>query len=79
MPCWELFAQQSDEYKRSVLPSTVRNRIAVEAGTSFGWERFIGAEGSVIGIDTFGESAPYQELYEHFGITVERIVEAVLS
>jgi transketolase len=79
MPCWELFAQQSDEYKRSVLPSTVTNRIAVEAGSSFGWERFVGAEGTVIGIDTFGESAPYQELYKHFGITVERIVEAVLS
>lgn len=79
MPCWELFAQQSDEYKRSVLPSTVTNRIAVEAGSSFGWERFVGAEGTVIGTDTFGESAPYQELYKHFGITVERIVEAVLS
>ena len=79
MPSWELFAQQSEDYKRSVLPNSVTNRVAVEAGSTFGWERYVGAEGKVIGIDTFGESAPYQELYTHFGITVERIVEAALS
>jgi len=79
MPSWELFAQQSDDYKRSVLPASVTNRVAVEAGSSFGWERYVGAEGKVIGIDTFGESAPYQDLYEHFGITVQRVVEAVVS
>ncbi len=79
MPSWELFAQQSDDYKRSVLPASVSNRVAVEAGSSFGWERYVGVEGKVIGIDTFGESAPYQELYEHFGITVEKIVEATQS
>ncbi|MGB0346312.1 MAG: transketolase [Balneolaceae bacterium] len=79
MPSWELFAQQSDEYKRSVLPASVTNRVAVEAGSSFGWERYVGTEGTVIGIDTFGESAPYEDLYNHFGITVDRVVEAALS
>lgn len=79
MPSWELFVQQSNTYKDSVLPASVTNRVAVEAGSSFGWERHVGSAGTVIGIDSFGESAPYQELYEHFGITVEKIVEAALS
>lgn len=79
MPCWELFAQQPVDYKEAVLPEAVKNRVAVEAGSSFGWERYIGTEGTMIGIDTFGESAPYEELYEHFGITVEKIVEALKS
>ena len=79
MPSWELFAEQPLEYRESVLPSEVARRVAVEAGSSFGWERYIGTEGKMIGIDTFGESAPYEELYEHFGITVEKIVEAVQS
>lgn len=79
MPSWELFAEQPLEYRESVLPSEVTRRVAVEAGSSFGWERYIGTEGKMIGIDTFGESAPYEELYEHFGITVEKIVEAIQS
>lgn len=79
MPSWELFAEQPLEYRESVLPSEVTRRVAIEAGSSFGWERYIGTEGKMIGIDTFGESAPYEELYEHFGITVEKIVEAVQS
>lgn len=79
MPSWELFAEQPLEYREFVLPSEVTRRVAVEAGSSFGWERYIGTEGKMIGIDTFGESAPYEELYEHFGITVEKIVEAVQS
>jgi transketolase len=79
MPSWELFAEQPLEYRESVLPSEIARRVAIEAGSSFGWERYIGTEGKMIGIDTFGESAPYEELYEHFGITVEKIVEAVQS
>ena len=78
LPSWELFSMQSEEYQRLVLPDTVTNRVAIEAGSTFGWERYVGQQGLIIGIDTFGESAPYQELYEHFGITVEKIVEAVL-
>lgn len=78
LPSWELFSMQSEEYQRLVLPDTVTNRVAIEAGSTFGWERYVGQQGLIIGIDTFGESAPYQELYEHFGITVEKIVKAVL-
>ncbi|MTI87949.1 MAG: transketolase [Balneolaceae bacterium] len=79
MPSWELFNEQSEEYKASVFPKEVVNRVSVEAGATFGWERWIGAEGTAIGIDTFGESAPFQDLYTHFGITVEAVVEAALE
>ena len=51
---------QSEEYQRLVLPDTVTNRVAIEAGSTFGWERYVGQQGLIIGIDTFGESAPYQ-------------------
>lgn len=79
MPSWELFERQSEEYKLSVFPKAVTKRVAVEAGSSFGWERWTGTEGKMIGLDTFGESAPYEELYEHFGITADHIVQAVLE
>ena len=76
MPSWELFQQQDSAYIENVLPGSVTNRVSVEAGSTFGWERWIGNKGKAIGIDTFGESAPYQELYKHFGITTEKVVEA---
>lgn len=77
MPSWELFKKQSSEYKESVLPASVTKRVSIEAGSTFGWAQWVGHEGTAIGIDTFGESAPYEELYEHFGITTEKIVEAL--
>lgn len=76
MPSWELFEKQSDAYKELVLPKDVSNRVSIEAGSTFGWERYIGPKGTAIGINTFGESAPYEEIYEHFGITAEAIVKA---
>lgn len=76
MPSWELFEKQDAAYKNSVLPKSVTNRVSIEAGSTFGWERYIGFEGKAIGIDTFGESAPAEELYKHFGITTEKVVEA---
>ncbi|MFQ5559770.1 MAG: transketolase [Nitrospinota bacterium] len=76
MPSWELFEQQSQEYKESVIPSSVTSRVSVELASSFGWERYVGCSGKIIGIDTFGESAPIKALMEHFGFTVERVVEA---
>lgn len=79
MPCWELFQKQDAEYIEKVLPGSVTNRVSVEAGTTFGWNQWIGNTGIAIGIDSFGESAPYEELYSHFGITTEKIVEAVIS
>lgn len=76
MPSWDLFEKQSTEYKESVFPKTVSNRISIEAGSTFGWERYVGAEGKSIGINTFGESGPAEQLYDHFGITTSKIVEA---
>ena len=76
MVCWELFDEQSDEYRESVLPAAVTNRVAVEAGIKQGWERYLGNEGTFIGMNGFGASAPAEQLYEHFGITVDAIVKA---
>ena len=76
MPCWELFAQQSDEYQQQVLgPQSLR--IAIEAGATFGWERWIGDDGAVVGMNGFGASAPAKELYAHFKITTDAVVAAV--
>lgn len=75
MPCWERFEEQSDEYKETVFPSDVKARISIEAASPFGWERYVGREGKIIGLDRFGESAPYEEIYEHLGLTSERLVK----
>ena len=74
MPSWELFEAQSDEYKESVLPKGIKKRVAVEAGTTFGWCRYTGDEGAVIGIDTFGASAPGGVAMEKFGFTVDNVI-----
>jgi transketolase len=74
MPCWRLFEEQPDEYKRQVLPPEVRARVAVEAGTDFGWKEYIGNDGYVIARTDFGESAPYKDLLKHFGFTVDDVV-----
>jgi len=79
MPSWELFEKQDEAYKESILPKSVTNRVSIEAGSTFGWNRYVGSEGKAIGVNTFGESAPYEELYEHFGITTKAVVEAALS
>ena len=75
MPCQELFIKQAAEYQQTVLGTAPR--IAVEAGTTFGWERFVGANGTVLGIDSFGASGKGDEVYEHFGLTADKIAEAV--
>lgn len=74
MPSWALFENQPEEYKESVLPSAVENRIAVEAASSFGWHKYTGLKGKIISVDSFGASAPAGELFKHFGFTVENIV-----
>ena len=76
MPCFELFNQQSSEYQQSVLPNDVTARVGVEAGIRMGWDRYLGLSGHFIGMDSFGASAPAETLYEHFGITVEKVVAA---
>ena len=73
-PSWELFAVQDQDYQDSVLIPEVRKRISVEAGVAQGWERWVGDDGVTIAIDRFGASAPYNLLYEQFGLTVEHIV-----
>ena len=73
-PSWELFVQQDPTYRESVLPSGVTARIAVEAGVSLGWERWVGQKGKVIGVDKFGASAPYKLIYEQYGLTLENIL-----
>jgi len=75
MPSFELFANQPEAYRETVLPSDVTARISVEAGSTFGWERWVGSQGVAMGIDRFGESAPYQELYEMAGLTPDHIVK----
>lgn len=76
-PSWELFEAQTQEYRDKVLPPGLNLRVAIEAGISQGWHKWIGDEGTVIGIEHFGESAPFQELYKHFGLTVGAVVTAV--
>ncbi len=75
MPSWEFFREQTEEYKEEVLPPDVKARIAVEAGSPLGWHEWVGNSGVIMGIAKFGASAPYKELYKHYGLTVENIVE----
>ncbi len=76
MPCWELFATQPQAYQDEVLPPHITARVAIEAGVTLGWERYVGTHGRVIGLDHFGASAPYEELYERFGLTATAVVQA---
>lgn len=74
MPSWELFEKQSPEYRESVLPAAVTARVSIEAASTFGWMRWVGEKGRAIGIDHYGASAPFEVLYEKFGITAENMV-----
>jgi transketolase len=73
LPSWEMFDRQTAEYRESVLPTTARVRVAVEAGRTLGWERYVGLDGAVVGIDCFGASAPYTTIYENFGVTAQNV------
>ncbi|HRL11168.1 MAG TPA: transketolase C-terminal domain-containing protein [Aggregatilineales bacterium] len=75
LPCWELFEEQEPAYRESILPRSVTARISIEAGRTLGWERYTGSFGLNIGVDQFGASAPYEKLYEEYGLTAARIVE----
>jgi len=76
MPSWEIFERQSQQYQESVLPPKVKARVAVEQGSTLGWERYVGRAGQVIGMKTFGASAPLKDLQKKFGFEPDRIVEA---
>jgi transketolase len=75
MPSWELFEQQPQEYRDSVLPPKITRRISIEQASTFGWERYVGAAGRMIGMRTFGASAPLKELQRKFGFEPGRVVE----
>lgn len=79
MPSWELFEEQTDQYKLEVLPKEITKRISIEAATSFGWHKYVGFGGKVIGIDSFGASAPANQLFKKFNITVEHLVNEALK
>jgi transketolase len=75
MPCMDTFTNADEAYRESVLPSACRARIAVEAASPMGWDKWIGEQGRFVGMETFGESGPAKDVYEHFGITADRIAE----
>jgi transketolase len=79
MPSWELFAQQAEEYRAEVLPPAVTARLSVEAAASFGWDRWVGSEGDILGVDRFGASAPGGTVMKEYGFTVEHVVERALA
>ena len=75
LPCWEQFEAQDQAYRDAVLPPAVRKRVSVEIGVPMGWERWVGDEGAIIGLDHFGTSAPAPTIFEHFGFTAERVTD----
>ncbi|HEX8938540.1 MAG TPA: transketolase [Candidatus Limnocylindrales bacterium] len=75
LPCWELFEEQDEAYRERVLPAAVRARVSIEVGSPLGWERWVGDEGAVMGLDHFGSSAPGPEIMQRYGFTVERVIE----
>lgn len=79
MPCAEVFSQQSNEYIESVIPSHVTKRVAIEAAHADYWYKFVGLQGAVVGMHTYGESAPAADLMKHFGFTVDNVVETALA
>ena len=79
MPSWELFNRQNEAYRHRVLPPEIKARVAIEAGISQGWHRYVGDEGRIIALDRFGASAPIKILYEKFGLTPENVVETALA
>ena len=79
MPSWELFAKQPQKYQDEILPPHIKTRVSIEAGVTLGWQKYLGEKGIAIGLDHFGASAPAPTLYEKFGLTKEKVVEAVKS
>jgi transketolase len=79
MPCLEQFRAQPKRYQEQVLPKAVTARVSIEAGVTMGWERFVGDRGIAIGVDQYGASAPDKILYEQYGLTAAKVVEAAKS
>ena len=79
MPCWEFFSDGSAEYRASVIPRSARLRVAVEAATPFGWERWVGEDGLIIGLNRYGASAPYETIMKNFGFTAESVAQRIME
>jgi transketolase len=79
MPSWERFERQPPDYRVRVLPPAIKARVAIEAGATIGWQKWVGSEGEIVGVDRFGASAPYKEIYQHLGLTPEHIAERALA
>ncbi len=79
LPCWDIFDQQPPAYRESVLPSSIRARVGIEAGASFGWERYVGLDGKTVTLDRFGASAPDSEVFEKLGFNVDNVIKTVLE
>jgi len=76
MPCVEWFTEQDAAYQEQVLPAAVRARVSIEAGVALGWRQFVGDAGESVSLEHFGASAAYETLYQEFGLTAERVVQA---
>jgi transketolase len=79
LPCWEVFARQSREYRDEVLPPSLTARVSIEAGATFGWQRWVGDRGACIGLDRYGASAPYKTILKELGFTADNVVKIVQS
>jgi transketolase len=79
MPCMDVFEEQDEAYKQSVLPDAKDKRVVVEAAASFGWHKYAGKNGEVIALDHFGASAPANKLYEVFGLTAENVAQKAIA
>ena len=79
LPSWYRFELQTQEYRDRVLPPSITARIAIEAGVTSGWQKWVGAQGVIMGIDRFGASAPYQQIYQHLGLTPDHITAQALA
>jgi transketolase len=77
MPSWDIFDHQTPEYRESVLPAKVKARVAIEQASTFGWERYVGESGRIIGMKTFGGSAPLKELQRRFGFEPDHVIATV--
>ena len=75
MPCWEFFDEQSPKYKEEVLPTKITARLAIEAGVSQGWHKYVGGLGDVLAVDKFGTSAPAEDVFKDYGFTVENVMK----
>ena len=76
MPCCELFDEQPESYQKEVLPDSVTKRVSIEAGTTYGWLKYVGFGGKSIGVDRFGASSPAPKIYEEYGLTTDALVAA---